>query len=218
MRKELFAIGILFVVGLSGLAIYEFYNLPEEPSFPLEDAEIKTFETAGEEEFPKEEEIIGPSEEELTKWNTYSAKKFGFEVRYPENWTAGSGVNDYQEAVILNSFPEPILGEDNEEFLGPRIVVAFFGLKNVQDLSVDRLSVAGEEKQKEDGWQMISKDDVILKSFPAKKLIFSKDGKYAIYYLFLKDDNVYKIIAEFAEEKPELINKFYQILSTFKFL
>lgn len=157
-----------------------------------------------------------PNKEELTDWKTFEAEKFNFKVKYPNNWTAAFSAGDFKEIVVLNSPPEGISTTDTEPILAPKIVISFLGMRNTQNFNLSQAAEAEQKRPVEEGYQLVSQKDIIFKNAPGKELVFSDGKNYEIHYIFLKNENIFRIIAEMFEKDEKLIETFERIFSTFE--
>src|SRR3989338_10086766 len=146
--------------------------------------------------FIKNSQLINKAAEqsETANWKTYINTKYGYKLRYPNDWR--SPPSDQIEALFAprNAEGAPI------------------GLSVTKSSLSDQITK--RETELESAGYITKLENYIANNAAGKKLIFNKDERQGFDFFAEKDGNVYHFIGA----SGQFVNTASQILSTFKFL
>lgn len=152
---------------------------------------------------------IIPKIDQLADWKTYRNEKYGFEVKYPNNWFNQVCNGDFISFDPSAAASKNICSCSGDEPCYPGIIFIAIHDEEQEFLSLDELTenfLKTEFKQE----SLTVGDDKMVK-------FFKEDRPGQIYVLIHKKDYSVEIVyQEF--ESPRYEKIFNQILSTFKFI
>jgi len=196
-------------------------------------------------EVPKEEkELI---EDETADWNIYRNEKYGYEVKYPENWRLANSVIDWWYGEKLR-YPRrkhpPVLEDwvmitnlsDEEEANYLEALNSYWGIgsalnhvENADGRSItitpSTRSIKELKEQEVPGWNVSDfretkiKTGLIITLF-RERITWEMDRDYEVAYIpYPMDEKITYIRLDIERNNGNYEREaFYQILSTFRFL
>ena len=154
-------------------------------------------------EFPKK------SLTDTSNWQTYRNDKYGFEVRYPEYWRKQQLTGNTVLELITEFLPE---GGDPAYVFGDHLTISIE--KNVEKLTLKELV---DLEKRNFGYIFGVEKYGSLDSYKSFEGRVNNIGMSTLYkVLIIKDDQIFDISYEYFYE--ESLERFNQILSTFKFI
>lgn len=195
--SKIWIIVIIIVLVGGGILAWQHWWVPKE--------EVKAPEIEVSEEIP---------EDETADWETYRNEKYGFEIKYPEDWRVV--VDDFRGE--LNKFcPPPFFGEQNEGWLGDGGCAIKRRIWPTNDkILIEGIGEVLETEYKEKWEEKINKSIFGIYLFVFMKRITLEPDEVELGKN-PRDDHWYYLSAPLTDF-PEYKNVFNQMLSTFKFV
>ncbi len=221
MFKKSLIIIILILILSGGILVYVSFLDREEPVKPadnmLSNNTLEPDDNNGNNQNEDQADDVNNndiSEIDISDWKTYSNEEFGFEIKYPEDWT-----NEDSKSVILFSENGPIgnrfgFRAVEKNIYGDPFWVSIYhipNIKNVEELEYFDFVHSGD-KVYYDNYD-------IVKIGPAREEFFKvkeKSGSFTAY-IKIRNKNYFQI-SYHNPEIDSLYNETEQIISTFKFI
>ena len=206
-------IGLSIVVAMLVLGWCVFVKSDEPVSvIVVDDVDDEVVDDVGDDDVPDDVDDNNNSEIDISNWETYRNEEFGFEVKYPEDWT-----NVNSESVILFSENGPIgsrfgfCATEKNVYGNPFwfSIYCIPNIKNIKELEYFDFAHSGD---------VVYYDDYSIVKVGHEEGFFEikeKSGHF-IAYIKIRDDNYFQI-SYHDPEIDSLRSKTEQILSTFKF-
>jgi len=170
---------------------------------------------------------MSPVNNDIEGWQTYRNEEYGFEFKYPEDWSVVREdpfqTNERSYSVTLSNVSRfSSLSDEtlqNESFFDVSLLNSDPGLKDGKPANPNMLSAQEWFNQYfSSGFPapLISKKEVMVVSYPAMRISLPEVGGERVHIYLLKGKDVYEIqYGLFAES---FVPTYDQILSTFKFI
>lgn len=208
----LILVGILVLAAVAGGAYYfggTFYQLIDCPNGIYENGKCQRW-VGGipKLETPQPSSVVSSVPNETANWKTYINTKYGYSIKYSNNWSVAREEYDqpaFKSLVQINQINPKTLNNFT-------ITVS---LENYSQLLSELTEVAKQYNGKTEPYVLLGKN------ISAQKMEFitgAEASDYIVHLLIQGNDNAFDIEASFSNPSDSSdVEEFNQILSTFKF-
>jgi hypothetical protein len=155
---------------------------------------------------------------DLSDWQTYRNEEYGFEFRYPADWSYRVESREYGQTIYLGNPPHP----GGSEYGGP-IFVQIRGQEDIEDYQkrLSELNRGGSiEVNFAEGISVGFSADIKYSEWEARDEHWNKEVALPLpsdgYLIFILED--YYPVDHYPEARRTMEAVFNQILSTFRFI